>query len=268
MTTRRLFRIPILPLKRLQLTRPKPLSTSSTASTGGGGGKGDGGGGERRDDVYRQLENLDFSTAAKILLTHPPKRKKYGFDFHLVQFFFACLPSFAVYLVAKYARHKKRKDDENHLNLSSSVMSEINEDCGSFVVFSRGNELERRRKRAKEEERAKETALEPPEEIEDTEILKVKERLDALEEAVKEIAQETKKISANKPPVKGDQDTKQLQPSESPSHAADGHQIKSKPGDSPPNHVKDNVRVSGAVLSKAPQEQQKKIGHQVTAGDN
>ncbi|KAK1324027.1 hypothetical protein QJS10_CPA02g01245 [Acorus calamus] len=236
MTTRRLFRIPILPLKRLQLTRPKPLSTSSTASTGGGGGggKGDGGGGERRDDVYRQLENLDFSTAAKILFTHPPKRKKYGFDFHLVQFFFACLPSFAVYLVAKYARHKKRKDDE---------------------------ELERRRKRAKEEERAKETALEPPEEIEDTEILKVKERLDALEEAVKEIAQETKKISANKPPVKGDQDTKQSQPSESPSHAADGHQIKSKPGDSPPNHIKDNVCVSGAVLSKAPQEQQKKIGH-------
>ncbi|KAI8544222.1 hypothetical protein RHMOL_Rhmol08G0279100 [Rhododendron molle] len=30
-------------------------------------------------------------------------------DFHLVQFFFACMPSLAVYLVAQYARYEMRR---------------------------------------------------------------------------------------------------------------------------------------------------------------
>lgn len=33
---------------------------------------------EARYDAYRQLQNLDFMTAAKILFTTPPKRKKFG----------------------------------------------------------------------------------------------------------------------------------------------------------------------------------------------
>ncbi|PPR98086.1 hypothetical protein GOBAR_AA22574 [Gossypium barbadense] len=52
------------------------------------------------NESYRQLDNLDFLTAAKILFTHPPKKKKFGLDFHLVQLFFACMPSLAVSLVA------------------------------------------------------------------------------------------------------------------------------------------------------------------------
>lgn len=30
-------------------------------------------------EAYRQLDNLDFSTAAKILFTDPPKKKKFGY---------------------------------------------------------------------------------------------------------------------------------------------------------------------------------------------
>ena len=30
------------------------------------------------DERYRQLENMDFMTAAKILFTDPPKKKKFG----------------------------------------------------------------------------------------------------------------------------------------------------------------------------------------------
>ncbi|KAL4584606.1 hypothetical protein LXL04_009210 [Taraxacum kok-saghyz] len=62
-------------------------------------------------DSYRDLDKLDFMTAAKILFTTPPKQKKFGLDFHLVQLFFVCLPSLAVYLVAQYARHEMKKMD-------------------------------------------------------------------------------------------------------------------------------------------------------------
>ncbi|KAI4318193.1 hypothetical protein L6164_025991 [Bauhinia variegata] len=121
---------------------------------------------------YRQLENMDFMTAAKILFTDPPKKKKFGFDFHLVQFFFACLPSLAVYLVAQYARYEMRKMEV---------------------------EVEKKRKQ-KEEEEARELELNPPEEKDiksDLRLLKVKERLDKLEENVKEIMVETKKQSSS-----------------------------------------------------------------------
>lgn len=32
-----------------------------------------------RQDAYKQLENLDFMTAAKMLFTDPPKKKKFGY---------------------------------------------------------------------------------------------------------------------------------------------------------------------------------------------
>ncbi|CAJ1951381.1 unnamed protein product [Sphenostylis stenocarpa] len=128
------------------------------------------------DERYRMLENLDMMTAAKILFTDPPKKKKFGFDFHLVQFFFACLPSLAVYLVAQYAHYEKRKLEVDMAN----------------------------RRKLKEEEEAKEKEkemeLNPQEENEeksDPQLSELKVRLEKLEEAVKEIVVETKKQSSS-----------------------------------------------------------------------
>ncbi|KAL6335078.1 hypothetical protein AAG906_026458 [Vitis piasezkii] len=120
-------------------------------------------------EAYRQLDKLDFMTAAKILFTTPPKKKKFGIDFHLVQLFFACMPSLAVYLVAQYARYEIRRMEE---------------------------ELELKKKQTEEEEKEKELESNAAEEIgegSDPELLKVKVRLDKLEEAVKEIVVESKK---------------------------------------------------------------------------
>ncbi|KAK9152758.1 hypothetical protein Sjap_000238 [Stephania japonica] len=88
--------------------RSRPLCTETTKNSSNKGN-----GVEKAStneiDVYKQLENLDFITATKILFTEPPKKKKFGLDFHLVQLFFACMPSLAVYLVAQYARYEIRK---------------------------------------------------------------------------------------------------------------------------------------------------------------
>ncbi|KAL0463967.1 UNVERIFIED_CONTAM: hypothetical protein Slati_0284300 [Sesamum latifolium] len=114
-------------------------------------------------EQYKALGNLDFMTATKILFSESPKKKKFGLDFHLVQLFFACLPSLAVYLVAQYARSEMRKMDA---------------------------ELERK-KQADFEAQAKELELKAAEEkaaaASNPELLEVKERLDKLEVAVKEI---------------------------------------------------------------------------------
>ncbi|KAJ6393065.1 hypothetical protein OIU77_022531 [Salix suchowensis] len=124
--------------------------------------------GSKSDDAYRQLDNLDFTKAARILFTDPQKKKKFGLDFHLVQLFFTCLPSLAVYLVALYARHEMKKMDA---------------------------ELEKKKK--EEEEKAKEEELKAIEEKaqSESELVEVKERLGKLEEVVKEIAVESRKRS-------------------------------------------------------------------------
>ncbi|KAK6912282.1 hypothetical protein RJ641_024375 [Dillenia turbinata] len=89
-------------------------------------------------------------------------------DFHLVQLFFVCMPSLAVYLVAQYARHEMRKMEK---------------------------ELEEKKK-AEEEAKAKEMTLNAEEEKEcDLELLQVKQRLDALEETLREIGVEKKKTT-------------------------------------------------------------------------
>ncbi|KAI3729131.1 hypothetical protein L6452_17781 [Arctium lappa] len=112
-------------------------------------------------DSYRDLDKLDFMTAAKILFTTPPKQKKFGLDFHLVQLFFVCLPSLAVYLVAQYARHEMKKMDA---------------------------ELEKRRiEEVKKTKAAEGEALQS-----NPQLLEVKERLDSLEKSVKEIMIESK----------------------------------------------------------------------------
>lgn len=122
------------------------------------------------DESYRQLDNLNFMTAAKILFTDPPKKKKFGLDFHLVQFFFALMPSFAVYLVAQYARYEMRRMEE---------------------------ELEQKKKKEEEEAKAKELELKEKESESVPGLLEVKTRLDKLEEAVKEIVVESKKQSSS-----------------------------------------------------------------------
>ncbi|KAJ6834253.1 uncharacterized protein M6B38_336420 [Iris pallida] len=119
-----------------------------------------------REEAYRKIRNLDFSTATKILFTTPPKNKKFGLDFHLVQLFFVCLPSLGVYLVAQYARYEMRRMEA---------------------------EAEKKKKQAEEEEKARKAELAPHEEgTSDAELSKVLVRLGALEEVVREIVEEKK----------------------------------------------------------------------------
>ncbi|KAL8123086.1 hypothetical protein AgCh_011176 [Apium graveolens] len=83
-------------------------------------------------------------------------------DFHLVQLFFVCLPSLAVYLTAQYARYEIRRME------------------GELEV----------KKKAEEEAKEKELLLKAAEEQEsksDPELREVKARLGKLEEAIKEI---------------------------------------------------------------------------------
>lgn len=176
---------------RASLTRTRTLCTTKPISTTNNNNNNEkvGEPSVRDIDAYRQLDKLDFTTAAKILFTTPPKKKKFGIDFHLVQLFFVLMPSFAVYLVAQYARYEMRKMDA---------------------------ELELKRK-AEEENKAKELELSATEEKEkgsDPELSNVKERLEKLEEAIKEIAVESKKqyvtsISKN---LEGGTEKKQTEP--------------------------------------------------------
>ncbi|KAK9280778.1 hypothetical protein L1049_003667 [Liquidambar formosana] len=155
--------------KRVPFIQPRRLSTNNIKPTNKNGNDKAGEASAGELDAYRQLDKLDFMTAAKILFTTPPKKKKFGIDFHLVQFFFACLPSLAVYLVAKYARYEIRR-----------MEAEV--------------EL---KKKAEEEKKAKEmeTSAAEKEMGSDPELLQVKMRLEKLEETVKEIAVESKKQS-------------------------------------------------------------------------
>ncbi|OAY80959.1 hypothetical protein ACMD2_15993 [Ananas comosus] len=159
-------------LRTLILPLPRRFAgDKAVAESGSGGGvaaSSDGAAAavEARKEAYRQIQNLDFMTAAKILFTTPPKRKKFGLDFHLVQLFFACMPSLAVYLVAQYARYEIRRMEA---------------------------EVEEKKKKAEEEEKAKQAELESLEEDKDLKLSKVIDRLDKLEEVVKEIADEKKK---------------------------------------------------------------------------
>ncbi|XP_073295726.1 uncharacterized protein [Primulina huaijiensis] len=160
-------------------SRPFCSSARGNKSTEKSGGAGDDGSSSlwsQYDEQYKALNNLDFMTAAKILFSDPPKKKKFGLDFHLVQLFFACLPSLAVYLVAQYARSEMKKMDA---------------------------ELELK-KQAEFEAKAKEMELKAAEEkaaaASDPTLVEVKERLAKLEETMKEIVAGSKRQSGD--PVK------------------------------------------------------------------
>lgn len=155
--------------KRVRIIHTRNLHTSNTKPMNGKNSDKVTEGSIRDLDAYRQLDKLDFMTAAKILFTAPPNKKKFGIDFHLVQLFFACMPSLAVYLVAQYARYEIRR-----------------------------MEAEMEVKKKAEEEKAKEIERQAAEEKEkeiDPKLLEVKVRLDKLEETVKEIAVYSKKES-------------------------------------------------------------------------
>ncbi|KAK3184921.1 hypothetical protein Dsin_032207 [Dipteronia sinensis] len=126
-------------------------------------------------EAYKQLDKLDFMTAAKMLFTQPPKKKQFGVDFHLVQLFFACMPSLAVYLVAQYARYEIRR----------------------MEAEQEEKKKQEGKKRQEEDEKAKELELKEEEEKVKSNpvILEVKTRLGKLEETVNEILAEAKKQS-------------------------------------------------------------------------
>ena len=52
----------------------KPSTTNSDIAAAA-----DGDGSLSKYDAYRDLDKLDFMTAAKILFTNPPKQKKFGY---------------------------------------------------------------------------------------------------------------------------------------------------------------------------------------------
>ncbi|KAL9238557.1 hypothetical protein vseg_012959 [Gypsophila vaccaria] len=166
----------------------------------------------RRDlDAYRDLDKLDFMKAARILFSSPAKKKKFGLDFHLVQLFFALMPSFAVYLVAKYSRYEiKRMEAELEL-----------------------------KKKAEEEKKAQQMEAAAADESEpesNSELLKVKERLQALEETVKEIAVETIKRSSEDKSRSSDHSQEKVDPNRKSeeTHVSDKNQTSNQAAIQPP----------------------------------
>uniref|UniRef100_A0A1J3GQN8 Uncharacterized protein n=1 Tax=Noccaea caerulescens TaxID=107243 RepID=A0A1J3GQN8_NOCCA len=137
----------------------------------------------RYDETYKKLDKLDFVTAAKILFTEPPKKNKFGFDWHVVQFIIVCLPSVAVYLVAQYARRKMR------------------------IMDAELGEKKRKEDEKKEKEEAEQKALEEEAATKShKELMEMRERLGKIEETIKEIVLETKKPSGNAPTRKTQED--------------------------------------------------------------
>lgn len=118
-------------------------------------------------EAYKKVQEFDWSsgadwkTAANILFTVPPKRKEFGLDFHLVQLFFVCMPSLAVYLVAMYARREIKRMEA---------------------------EAEEKGKKNEELEKQKQLEADSIKEDADSKLATVLVRLDALEGVVKEIA--------------------------------------------------------------------------------
>jgi hypothetical protein len=85
---------------------------------------------EEQESAHRALEaaaredRLDFATAAKILMTTPAKERKFGWDFHLVQFFFACLPPLGNQtLFSKPCCCHYTRDDKAFVTCKSTIIS-------------------------------------------------------------------------------------------------------------------------------------------------
>ncbi|KAG6410690.1 hypothetical protein SASPL_128755 [Salvia splendens] len=165
----------------------KPTSTGGGATRDGSTSSSSSPSLSKYDEQYKALEDLDFVKAAKILFSDPPKKKKFGLDFHLVQLFFACLPSLAVYLVAQYAR-------------------------GEMKIMDAALE---KKKQAEFEAQAKEMELKAAEQkalvASNPEILEVKERLDKLEVTLKDLVTNSKKPADDATKTGGEDQIEQKQ---------------------------------------------------------
>ncbi|CAN7052662.1 hypothetical protein BRARA_G02049 [Brassica rapa] len=167
----------------------------------------------RYDETYKKLDKLDFVTAAKILFTEPPKKNKFGLDWHVVQFIIVCLPSLAVYLVAQYARRKMK------------------------IMDAELGEKKRKEEEKKEKEEAEKRALEEAEATKSQEgLMEMKKRLGKIEETIKGIVLEAKKPSGNGPTKTQDDQSTKLPPKE-----------ESKPS----KEHKDNVQKQGENQANA-----------------
>ncbi|CAN8233520.1 unnamed protein product [Cochlearia groenlandica] len=145
----------------------------------------------RYDETYKKLDKLDFVTAAKILFTAPPKKDKFGFDWHVVQFIIVCLPSVAVYLVAQYARRKMK------------------------IMDAELGEKQRKEEEKKVKEEAEQKALEEAKATKSQEeLMDMKRRLGRIEETIKEIVLETNKTSGNAPTKTQEDQSTKLPPKE------------------------------------------------------
>ncbi|KAG2254886.1 hypothetical protein Bca52824_085022 [Brassica carinata] len=166
----------------------------------------------RYEETYKKLDKLDFVTAAKILFTEPPKKNKFGLDWHVVQFIIVCLPSLAVYLVAQYARRKMK------------------------IMDAELGEKKRKEEEKKEKEEADKKALEEEAATKSQdELMEMKQRLGKIEETIKEIVLETKKPSGNAPANTqgGGQSTTKLPPK--PSNVEHKGNVHNKQGEDQTN---------------------------------
>ncbi|OEL32433.1 hypothetical protein BAE44_0006544 [Dichanthelium oligosanthes] len=166
-----------------------------------------------RMEAYKQVQNFDWSsgadwkTAANILFTVPPKRKEFGLDFHLVQLFFVCMPSLAVYLVAQYARREIKRMEK---------------------------EAEEKRKKDEELEKQKQLEEESAKEDADSKLSKVLDRLDTLEGVVEEIVSDKRKV------LSADLHTKEEVVKEDEESLSKASNLKSSASDTQPAKVKSN----------------------------
>ncbi|KAL6839117.1 hypothetical protein ACP4OV_031008 [Aristida adscensionis] len=168
------------PRRRLPVVAPlRRLLSSSSSNAGEGGPPVDAAAAAAaaaaRAEAYRQVQSFDWSsgadwkTAANILFNVAPKRKEFGLDFHLVQLFFVCLPSLAVYLVAQYARREIKRME---------------------------TEAEEKRKKDAELEKQKQLEEDSSKEVANSKLSDVLVRLDTLEGVVKEIVDDKKNVSS------------------------------------------------------------------------
>ncbi|KAJ0256692.1 hypothetical protein HA466_0096100 [Hirschfeldia incana] len=166
----------------------------------------------RYDETYKKLDKLDFVTAAKILFTEPPKKNKFGLDWHVVQFIIVCLPSLAVYLVAQYARRKMK------------------------IMDAELGEKKRKEEEKREKEEAEKKALEEAEATKSQEELtEMKMRLGKIEETIKETVLEAKKPSGNGPTKTQDDQSTKLPPKEESKPSKEQEDNVQKPGENRAN---------------------------------
>ncbi|CAG7903226.1 hypothetical protein HID58_026773 [Brassica napus] len=166
----------------------------------------------RYDETYKKLDKLDFVTAAKILFTEPPKKNKFGLDWHVVQFIIVCLPSLAVYLVAQYARRKMK------------------------IMDAELGGKKRKEEEKKEKEEAEKRALEEAEATKSQEgLMEMKKRLGKIEETIKEVVLEAKKPSGNGPTKTQDDQSAKLPPKEVSKPSKEQKDNVQKQGENPTN---------------------------------